>query len=439
MNVSIIGTGYVGLVTAACFAELGHVVVGMDSDAGRVLRLKEGEVPFHEPGLEELVGRHLGEGLSFTTHLPTAMANADVVFICVPTPTTTNGTADLSAVESVAAAIGALIHRSLVIVNKSTVPVGSVDLVDELVRAAAPPGAEFEVVSNPEFLREGSAIQDFLNPDRVVLGVHGDRSRDLLQTLYRPLSAPIMIVSPQTAELIKYASNAFLSTKISFINAVARICDAVGADVADVSMGMGLDHRIGMDFLEAGPGFGGSCFPKDCAALIATSAEIGHDFGLLRETLAINDGQIDYLLARVQAKVGDLDGRTIGLWGLSFKAETDDVRESPSLKVIRRLLDAGARVQAFDPVVRDVVYRTLGIERAEDALEAVRGAHALFILTGWRVFSSTDLASVKRLMADPVLVDARNLVDPDEAAAAGFTYLGVGRGPGRRSGAGSLP
>lgn len=428
MKISVVGTGYVGLVTGACFAELGHHVVCVDNDPDKVTKLRGGTVPFHEPGLPELVQRHLAtQQLSFTTDLRDGTIGADAVFICVPTPQGEDGKADTSAVESVARDLAHHIDPHTVIVNKSTVPVGHAHVVERIVRASAPAGLSFAVASNPEFLREGSAVYDFLHPDRVVVGTSSERAVAVLTDLYRPLSAPVLVVSPETAELIKYASNAFLATKVSFINAMARICDAVGADVQDVALGMGYDPRIGFEFLRPGPGFGGSCFPKDCAALIAAAGDRGYDFGLLKGVLQVNEAQQGVVVDKLNRAVGELAGARIGVWGLAFKANTDDTRESPAIKIVQRLVGAGVQVIAYDPVVPDPIYGALGIQRASSAADACTGADAILVLTEWDEFRWMDLSDLARVMRRPIMVDARNAMDPALVRGAGFEYCGIGR------------
>ncbi|MFP5224433.1 MAG: UDP-glucose dehydrogenase family protein [Actinomycetota bacterium] len=428
MRIAVVGTGYVGLVTGACFAELGHQVACVDNDPDKVAKLRQGTIPFHEPGLPELVAKHIEtQALRFTTDLREGSSRVDAVFICVPTPQGEDGQADTSAVESVASDLAHHIDPHTVIVNKSTVPVGSAHVVERIVRRSAPAGFEFAVASNPEFLREGSAVYDFLHPDRVVVGTSDERAVQVLTDLYRPLAAPVLVVSPETAELIKYASNAFLATKVSFINAIARICDAVGADVQDVALGMGYDPRIGFEFLRPGPGFGGSCFPKDCAALISAAGDRGYDFGLLRGVLQVNDAQRGVVIDKLERAVGDLSGKRIGVWGLAFKANTDDTRESPALKIVQELVSRNARVVAYDPVVPDEVYSQMSIDRASSAVDAADGADAVLVLTEWDEFRWLDMSDIAGRMRSRVIVDARNALDPALARGAGFEYAGIGR------------
>lgn len=429
MRVAVIGTGYVGLVTGACLAELGNEVVCVDTDEEKIQKLRSGTIPIHEPGLDEIVERHAStERLRFTTSLPDAVASAEVVFICVPTPSGDDGRADMSFVEAAARDIAHALNGYTVVVNKSTVPVGSAHVVERLIRETAGSNADVDVASNPEFLREGSAVYDFLHPDRVVVGTTTERAVGLLTELYRPLSAPTMVVAPETAELIKYASNAFLATKVSFINAIANICDAVGADVKDVALGMGYDHRIGLEFLKPGPGFGGSCFPKDCAALIEAAADGGYEFAMLKGVLTVNEAQGEVVLAKLRrAAGGSLDGTRVAVWGLAFKANTDDVRDSPAVQIVMGLRSEGAQVVAYDPAVADLVYVNLGIERGHSPLEAAAGADALVILTEWDDFRWVDLPLLRREMKGAVIVDARNILDAAHARGVGFEYVGIGR------------
>jgi len=428
VRVAIVGTGYVGLVTGACFAEMGHEVICVDVVEEKVAKLRSGQIPIHEPGLPEIVERGLAAGrLAFTTSLAEAVVPAQFVFICVPTPPAEDGSADLSHVEKVATDVAPLISTYKIIVNKSTIPVGSSKRVERIVRERLGPGVEADVASNPEFLREGSAVFDFMHPDRIVMGTRNERAAGMLTELYRSLGAPLIVTDPETAEMIKYASNAFLATKISFINAISNICDAVGADVKEVALGMGYDARIGFEFLKPGPGFGGSCFPKDSKALISVAEQNGYDFHLLRGVLEVNEQQHRIIANKVEKVTGGVGGKTIAAWGLAFKPNTDDVRDSPAIAVLQELMDRGATIRAYDPVVAESVYGTLGIERAPGPIEAAEGADAVLLLTEWNEFRWLDFERLRDSMRAPAIVDARNLLDPHTLRQLGFRYEGVGR------------
>ena len=428
MKIAVIGTGYVGLVTGACFADLGHDVTCVDVNPERVEKLRDGQIPFYEPGLEDVVARGIANGrLHFTAAHAEAMDGAKLALICVQTPAAEDGSADLSYVEQAVSDIARYIRAHVVIVTRSTVPVGARDFVERIIRRQVPENVEFDVASNPEFLREGTAVFDFMNPDRIVIGTASERAAGVLTDLYRPLSAPMIVTDPATAEMIKYASNTFLATKISFINAIANICDAVGADVKEVALGMGYDARIGFEFLKPGPGFGGSCLPKDSKALIKLAEEGGYDFHLLKGVLEVNDEQQRIIVRKVDRLVGGLQGKTIAAWGLSMKPNTDDVRDSPALAVIELLKEAGATVRGYDPVVGEQVYARLGIERASGAIEAAEGADAVLVLTEWNEFRWLDFGRLLDVMGEPVVVDARNTLDPHLMRQSGFTYEGVGR------------
>jgi UDPglucose 6-dehydrogenase len=428
----MIGTGYVGLVSGACFADFGHTVTCIDKDASKIERLLRGEMPIFEPGLEELVERNVAERrLFFTTEPSEAIGKADAVFIAVGTPSRRgDGHADLSYVHTAAGEIAELMNGFTVVVTKSTVPVGTGDEVEAIIRERRSDG-DFAVVSNPEFLREGAAINDFKRPDRVVVGTEDERAREVMAELYRPLNlneTPILFTDRRTSELTKYAANAFLALKITFINEVADLCEAVGADVQQVARGIGLDNRIGGKFLHAGPGYGGSCFPKDTVALAKTAQDAGAPVRLVETTVEINDARKKAMAAKVaQALGGDLSGKCIGVLGLTFKPNTDDMREAPSLDVIPALQAMGARVQAFDPqgreaeeLLRDVAFKANPYDVAEDA-------DAVVILTEWDQFRALDLDRIKLLMRQPVLIDLRNIYRPAEARARGFRYSSVGR------------
>ena len=436
MKIAIAGAGYVGLVTGACLAEFGHVVVCIDQDRAKIDALRRGAIPIYEPGLEELVKSNLGAGrLSFTTALPDAVAAADVVFIAVGTPSRRgDGHADLSYIYAVAREVAASVAGFTVVATKSTVPVGTGDEVARII-ATTNPAADVAVVSNPEFLREGAAIDDFKRPDRIVVGLEDERARAVMTEVYRPLylnQAPLMFTSRRTAELIKYAANAFLAMKITFINEMADLCEAAGADVQQVARGMGLDNRIGTKFLHAGPGFGGSCFPKDTQALVKIGEDFERPMRLVETTVAINEQRKRAMARKVIAACGgDVRGKTIGILGLTFKPNTDDMREAPSIDIIRGLTDRGARVVAYDPHGMPAARALLdNVEFASGAYEVADGADALVLITEWNEFRSFDLDRLRRAMTSPVLVDLRNVYRPDEVARHGFAYTGIGRPAG---------
>jgi UDPglucose 6-dehydrogenase len=433
MQIAMIGTGYVGLVSGACFSEFGHDVVCVDRDAAKIAALRSGEVPIFEPGIEPLVARNVAEGrLSFSTDLAAAVHGADAVFIAVGTPSRRgDGHADLAYVHAAAAEIGTALNGYTVIVTKSTVPVGTSREVARILREARP-DADFDVASNPEFLREGAAIGDFMRPDRVVIGTGSERAREVLGRVYRPLyliETPIIFTEPETAELIKYAANAFLATKITFINEMADLCEKLGADVHDVARGIGLDGRIGRKFLHAGPGFGGSCFPKDTLALVRTAEQAGAPTRIVESVIAVNDARKRQMAAKIVEHCGgSVAGKTIAVLGLTFKPNTDDMRDAPSLDIIPALIEAGATVRAYDPEGLDEAKKLLdGVAWCEGAYEALESADALVIITEWNAFRALDLARVKELMKAPVMIDLRNIYDPREMAAAGFDYTGIGR------------
>lgn len=436
MNVAIIGTGYVGLVTGACLADFGHAVVCVDSAPNRIAALRTNIIPFYEPGLAEVVQRNAEAGrLRFSTEMDEAVRDASVIFIAVGTPESATGEADMSQVAGVAADLAAHLNNYKVIITKSTVPVGTGAWLSDFLRTHAGASAEFDVVSNPEFLREGSAVSDFMRPDRVVIGTSSERAAAVMRDIYRPLyliETPIVITDVESAEMIKYASNAFLAVKIGFINEIANICDRVGADVHVVAKGMGLDKRIGPKFLHPGPGYGGSCFPKDTRALAALGAQ--HDARPLIVEAAIetNTRQRQTVIAKLTATLGELARTRIAVLGLAFKPNTDDIREAPALYVCRELVRLGARVQAFDPVAAAAAASVLadvrdGVTLTADAYDAARGADALVIMTEWNEFRGLDLARLFDVMARPVIVDARNVLDPGQTRAAGFQYVGMGR------------
>ncbi len=433
MRVAMIGTGYVGLVSGACFADFGHHVTCVDRDPDKIASLARGEVPIFEPGLVELVKSNLREGrLAFATDLAAAVRAADAVLIAVGTPSRRgDGHADLSYVYAVAREIAPALDGFTVVITKSTVPVGTGDEVERIIREARPDG-EFAVVSNPEFLREGAAIRDFKHPDRIVVGSDDLRARDLMAELYRPLylnAAPLLHTDRRTAELIKYAANAFLATKITFINEIADLCEKVGADVQDVARGIGLDNRIGTKFLHAGPGFGGSCFPKDNLALIKTGQDHEAPLRLVETVAAVNDQRRRAMARKVSAALGgNMRGKTVAVLGLTFKPNTDDMREAPSIPLITALQDMGATVRAYDPVGIEQAKAVLAdVAYCDSAYTCAEGADALVIVTEWEQFRALDLARLKRTMARPVVVDLRNVYRPEDMTKHGFIYVGVGR------------
>ena len=432
MNICVVGTGYVGLVTGAVFADLGNDVVCVDNDRAKIDCLRAGQMPIYEPGLEEMVTRNVGDGrLAFGTDLAAAVRQSDVIFIAVGTPSKDSGETDLSQVEAVAAGIGRAMDRYKVVVNKSTVPVGTGELVREVIARQQPRPVEFDVVSNPEFLREGSAIEDTLRPDRIVIGAPTQQVAMTLVELYAPLERPMIITDLPSAEVIKYASNAFLAAKISFINAIANICEAAGADVSQVMKGMGLDPRIGAQFLQAGLGYGGSCFPKDVDSLIHTAARLGYDFKLLRSVVEINRARAAHLVEMMRKALGPLDDKTVAVLGLAFKPNTDDMREARSLEVIRLLHGAGAAIRAYDPVANGNARRLLPdtVVFGESAYEAARGADAIALVTEWNEFRFLNLERLRAVLRRPVIFDGRNLYEPERMRRLGFEYYSIGRKP----------
>lgn len=432
MRVAMIGVGYVGLVSGACFSEFGHDVVCIDADAGRIASLERGEIPIYEPGLDDLVARNRAAGrLRFTTDLKTAMEGAEAVFIAVGTPSRRgDGHADLSYVYQAARDIAASLEGYAVIVTKSTVPVGTGRTVQGIIRELRPE-AVFDVASNPEFLREGSAIEDFMHPDRVVIGTSSETAKEILRRLYRPLSlreTPLLFADLETAELIKYAANAFLSLKISYINQISDLCEQVGADVHDVARGIGLDGRIGPKFLHPGPGYGGSCFPKDTNALMLTAREAGTPLSLVEATVAYNETRKLAMADRILTLLGGARGKRVAVLGLTFKPNTDDMREAPSLAILPRLLAAGTEVAAHDPAGMEEARKLLpDVRYCEDAYEALDGADALVLLTEWNAYRGMDIRRMKDLMRTPLVIDLRNVYRSREMRRAGFTYHSLGR------------
>jgi UDPglucose 6-dehydrogenase len=450
MRIAVIGSGYVGLVTAACFAEIGHEVISVDNDSAKITALGRGEVPIHEQFLPELLRRHRGNRLRFTTSVTQAVQQSNAVFITVGTPQSETGEADLSFVEAVAYEIASAIQSPKVVIEKSTVPVSTCESLRKTLLLNGAPASLFSVASNPEFLREGTAVTDFLCPDRIVIGVDDEFSASLLQNIYRPLTtgdyysqpnaipfrgetrpkAPLIVTTAKSAELIKHASNAFLAMKISFINAIANIAEAVGADIQQICAGIGSDSRIGPKFLNAGVGYGGSCFPKDVQAFHAVAAQCGCDFGLLTEVMSINLEQRRRFLKKIRSALWTLRGKTLGVLGLAFKADTDDVRESPAIAIIEALAKEGAKLKVYDPAAMPNAKRVLSataVTYVQDAYEAASGSDALVILTEWPEFGALDLGRIRSLLKHSIVIDGRNLYKPERMAKEGFVYHSIGR------------
>lgn len=432
MHISVIGTGYVGLVTGACFAEFGLNVTCMDTDAKRIGKLEKGDVPFYEPGLTELVNKTLRENhLSFTTDIVKAVEQALVIFIAVGTPSRTDGSADLSYVEDVGRGIAQHMSSYKVIATKSTVPVGTGEKLREVIKSNQATPCRFDMVSNPEFLREGSAIEDFLRPNRVVIGADSPEAVAIMKDLYRPLyliETPFVVTDIPSAEMIKYASNAFLATKVSFINEIANLCEKVGADVQVVAKAMGLDHRIGSKFLHAGPGFGGSCFPKDLAALVQIGERAGQEMEIAKSAARINEHQRLLMVEKIRGALGGLKGKTVGLLGLSFKPNTNDLREAPALAIAEKLLAEGCQVRAYDPAALEEATKILPkMIPCPDIYGAVEGADALVLMTEWNQFRNLDFERIKKALRRPLFIDLRNVYEPERMASLGFHYVSVGR------------
>ena len=433
MRIAMIGTGYVGLVSGACFSEFGHDVICVDKMADKIAALRRGEIPIFEPGLDQVVDVNVKAGrLRFGTDIGGAVKSTDAVFIAVGTPTRRgDGHADLTYVYEAAREIAAALDGYTVVVTKSTVPVGTSREVEKIIRAVNP-AARFDVASNPEFLREGSAIEDFRRPDRVVVGCETDRARHVMREVYRPLylhETPMVFTSRESSELIKYAANAFLATKITFINEMASLCEKVGADVQDVARGIGLDGRIGGKFLHAGPGFGGSCFPKDTLALLRTAREAGAPSNIVEAVVAVNDARKVAMAEKIEEAFGGVAGKTVAVLGLTFKPNTDDMRDAPSLVIIPHLQTRGAIVRAFDPQGEREAAKLLGVELCKNAYDALNGADGVVILTEWNEFRALDLARMKTLLRRPLMVDLRNIYRPEEMERAGWAYISVGRAP----------
>ena len=432
MHIAVIGTGYVGLVTGACFAEFGVDVTCVDIDEKKIARLTAGEMPIYEPGLEQLVTKNVQSGrLSFTTDLKQAVEQALVVFLAVGTPPKSDGSPDLSFVEAAARSIAEHINGYKVIVTKSTVPIGTGEYLRKLIRENLKIKTNFGIVSNPEFLREGAAINDFMRPDRVVIGSRDEEAIAIMKDLYRPLyliEAPFVLTSLEAAELTKYAANAFLATKISFINEIANLCDSIGCDVHDVARAIGMDRRIGSKFLHPGPGFGGSCFPKDTQALSSVARQFGRESLIVDAVIEVNRLQRQAMLPKIEKLIGDFTGKTIAVLGLAFKPETDDMREAPAIDIVNGLIERGAKVRAYDPVAMDEARKVLSnICYADDEYEAVTGADALVFVTEWNQFRALDMCRIRDLMKSAKVADLRNIYDPSDMREMGFEYVGVGR------------
>ena len=430
MKLAIIGTGYVGLVTGTCLAEIGNDVICADNDSRKIEVLNDGGMPIYEPGLKELIAKNRTEGrLSFSTDIGEAVRVSDIVFICVGTPSREDGSADLTAIEKVSQAIAGSINSYKLIVEKSTVPVETGEWVKRTIHTFKKEETDFDVASNPEFLREGSALDDFMHPDRVVIGVESERAEKMLRELYEPLNTKIVVTNIEGAEIIKHASNSFLATKISFINALSNICEKAGADVDAVAEGIGLDKRINTHFLKAGIGFGGSCFPKDVKAFIHISEKLGCPFNLLKEVERINEMQKEIAVKKVTEMLWNIPGKVIGVWGLAFKPNTDDVRSAPAIAIIKRLQAEGAKIKVFDPEAMETAKSKLGdsVTYCSDIYETAKDSDCIILMTEWDVFKEVDWNKIKDAMKQPVLMDGRNLYDPDELKNFGFKYAGMGR------------
>jgi len=432
MNICVVGSGYVGLVTGACLADFGIHVRGVDKDVAKVEALNSGEIPIYEPGLRTLVRKNMDEGrLSFSTDLGPAIEACDAVFIAVGTPSCPDGSADLTFVRQVAQSIGEHLNGYKVVITKSTVPIGTGQMVEETIRTASGGRHEFAVVSNPEFLREGSAIEDFMRPDRVIVGSKDQRAIDMMLDIYSPLhvaDVPFVITDVESAELIKYASNGFLATKISFINEVATLCEALGADVEVVAKGMGLDNRIGPKFLRSGPGFGGSCFPKDTRAVAQIARDSGLRFHIIEAVLEANELTKKRMVEKVEQTLGGVAGKTLAVLGLAFKPDTDDIRESPAMEIVTALAERGAVLRCFDPEAMEEARAVLpGVTYCDNAYEAAQGAEAVLILTEWNQFRKLEMGRLKGALSHPLIIDLRNIYEPEKVRSAGFRYVSLGR------------
>lgn len=429
MNVSIIGSGYVGLVTGACLAELGNKVICVDNDKKKIADLKKSIIPIYEPGLEELISINTKKGrLKFTSSIKEGVDSSEIIFIAVSTPPLDNGEADLTSIENVARNIAINMRGYRLVVEKSTVPVETGNWVKHTIETYIRSKVKFDVASNPEFLREGQAIRDFMHPDRIVIGVESKKASEILKNLYQPLGAPLVITDIKSAELIKHASNSFLASKISFINAISRICDKVGADVTEVAKGMGLDKRIGPSFLSSGIGYGGSCFPKDLDAFITISEKLGYNFGMLKAAKEVNQQQAIFFLNKIKDSLWIVKDKTIGVLGLSFKPDTDDIRNAPSIEIIRALGQDGAKLKVYDPqAMRKAKQILSNVKFCKDPYDVCAGCDCLIILTEWDEFKSLDFLKIKKLLKRPLIIDGRNIYDPQFLQRMGFTYVSIGR------------
>lgn len=433
MNISVIGAGYVGLVTGACFAEFGINVTCVDMDEARIESLTKGIPPFYEPGLEELMRKNMNEGrIHFTRDTEKAVRDSEVIFIAVGTPSRADGSADLSFVDAVARTIAGNLNGYKVIVTKSTVPVGTGERIRKIIQESGNADGQFDIVSNPEFLREGSAIEDFMRPNRVVLGASSERAVSVMKELYRPLyliEAPFIITDIETSEMIKYASNVFLATKISYINEIANLCEKVGANVQVVAKAMGLDGRIGAKFLHPGPGYGGSCFPKDARALLQIAESHGYDFKIARSVIEVNASQREWMIVKIEHALRGVGGKTLGVLGLSFKPNTNDIRESPAIDIIQELIARGAKIRVFDPAAMQDAKAVLveSVTYCRDAYDAAEGADAVVLITEWNQFRNLELERLKGLLKHPVFIDLRNVYETDRMRKNGFDYYSVGR------------
>ena len=429
MKIAVVGAGYVGLVSGTCLSELGHTVICIDNVKDKIKRLKRGDIPIYEPGLKAMIKKNVKKKkLFFSNTIKDGIKDASVVFICVNTPPKSSGEADLHYVEGVAREIAEIMDKYLVLVDKSTVPVGTGEWIKHTIKNYNKKNIDFDVVSNPEFLREGSAIKDFMEPDRIVIGVESKRAENIMKDIYKKLNAKLIITDVKSAEIIKHACNSFLATKISYINAIANICENVGADVGEVARGMGLDNRIGRKFLDAGIGFGGSCFPKDLSAFINISQHLGYDFSLLKEVQNINSNQRLLFIKKIKETIWNIKGKTIGILGLAFKPDTDDLRNAPAIFIIEELQKEGAKIKAYDPVAMKNAKKILrGVKYCRNAYETAADSDAIVIITDWDEFKTLNLRKIKDLLKIPVIIDGRNTFEPEKVRELGFTYKSIGR------------